>query len=166
MLNPPIVQPKTPAILFATEFAPQIEAIYIPCPICRTLVQDDDGFGVVHCPACGFCKHPSTIGNLCTLCGCKLNSQISQLAHGMKAHVIQGNKWCMQLLMGGLQLVLSRPGIAVAGNWRLAVARENKSPSLAELDVIARDFQCGNNATWQPVKRSDKPKLRIYETTW
>lgn len=31
--------------------------------------QDFDGFGVLHCKACGYCVHPSCTGGVCDICG-------------------------------------------------------------------------------------------------
>lgn len=44
------------------------------CPTCKTLQQDMDGFGVIHCDHCGYCTHPELdedeAGNwVCTICG-------------------------------------------------------------------------------------------------
>jgi rubrerythrin len=39
------------------------------CPKCRAEYEDHDGFGVLHCPACGYCKHPSRDDGVCGLCG-------------------------------------------------------------------------------------------------
>lgn len=53
--------------IVATEFDPD-EAIMIACPQCGTEQQDFDGFGVVHCEACGYCVHPSSTGGVCDIC--------------------------------------------------------------------------------------------------
>lgn len=39
------------------------------CPHCRAEHEDLDGFGVVHCRACGYCTHISIDGDVCNLCG-------------------------------------------------------------------------------------------------
>ncbi len=43
--------------------------ILIECPRCGAQQQDFDGFGVVHCPACGYCTHPSATDGTCDICG-------------------------------------------------------------------------------------------------
>jgi ribosomal protein L37AE/L43A len=44
-----------------------------PCPRCGIEQEDLDGFGVLHCPACGYCQHPSAtrVDGVwrCDLCG-------------------------------------------------------------------------------------------------
>lgn len=45
------------------------EAIMIACPRCAAEQEDFDGFGVVHCEACGYCTHPSATGGVCGICG-------------------------------------------------------------------------------------------------
>jgi hypothetical protein len=39
------------------------------CPKCPAEYPDFDGFGVLHCTACGYCKHPSITDGVCGLCG-------------------------------------------------------------------------------------------------
>jgi hypothetical protein len=39
------------------------------CPKCRAWVADLDGFGVLHCPVCGFCAHPCYSNGVCGICG-------------------------------------------------------------------------------------------------
>lgn len=39
------------------------------CPRCPAVYDDFDGFGVLHCPACGFCSHASVTGGVCGFCG-------------------------------------------------------------------------------------------------
>jgi hypothetical protein len=40
------------------------------CPKCKQWQDDFDGFGVLHCEACGYCTHPSiTNAGVCELCG-------------------------------------------------------------------------------------------------
>lgn len=39
------------------------------CPKCGEWVEDLDGFGVLHHPACGYCSHPSRTDGVCDLCG-------------------------------------------------------------------------------------------------
>lgn len=41
----------------------------IVCPQCGDTQHDFDGFGFVHCKACGFCTHPSRDGGVCGICG-------------------------------------------------------------------------------------------------
>jgi hypothetical protein len=41
----------------------------VACPVCAVEQQDLDGFGVLHCFACGYCSHPSRDGGVCGLCG-------------------------------------------------------------------------------------------------
>ena len=38
------------------------------CPCCGNW-QDDDGFGVLHCEACGYCAHSARTGGVCNICG-------------------------------------------------------------------------------------------------
>jgi rubrerythrin len=44
------------------------EAVFIECPACGTEQEDFDGFGVVHCEACGYCQHISTTDGVCDIC--------------------------------------------------------------------------------------------------
>lgn len=41
------------------------------CPKCGQEQPDHDGFGVVHCEACGYCQHPYATGEplTCGICG-------------------------------------------------------------------------------------------------
>ncbi len=39
------------------------------CPQCGAMVDDHDGFGVLHCHRCGYCAHPEYLDELCTICG-------------------------------------------------------------------------------------------------
>ncbi len=46
----------------------------VACPKCGAEQQDLDGFGVLYCPACRYCQHPSGTlirggGWVCNLCG-------------------------------------------------------------------------------------------------
>ena len=46
----------------------------VACPKCGVEYEDMDGFGVLHCPSCGYCTHPSATGDgkggyVCDLCG-------------------------------------------------------------------------------------------------
>lgn len=43
--------------------------ILIACPECGESQEDLDGFGVLHCPKCGYCTHASVTGSVCGLCG-------------------------------------------------------------------------------------------------
>lgn len=45
------------------------EPIIIACPSCGAEQEDLDGFGVIHCEACGYCVHPSSTGGVCDICG-------------------------------------------------------------------------------------------------
>jgi hypothetical protein len=38
------------------------------CPKCPAEYEDHDGFGVLHCPACGYCKHASITDSVCDFC--------------------------------------------------------------------------------------------------
>jgi ssDNA-binding Zn-finger/Zn-ribbon topoisomerase 1 len=49
-------------------------AIMVICPKCGAEQQDLDGFGVLHCPKCGYCSHASVTGDICGLCGQKVSS--------------------------------------------------------------------------------------------
>lgn len=40
----------------------------VQCPNCGETQIDLDGFGVQHCPACGYCQHPMLTGGVCQLC--------------------------------------------------------------------------------------------------
>ena len=40
----------------------------VECPKCHALHEDHDGFGVLHCEACGYCAHPSATDGKCDLC--------------------------------------------------------------------------------------------------
>ena len=42
---------------------------WVRCPACGAEQADADGFGVLHCPTCGYCTHPSITGDRCGLCG-------------------------------------------------------------------------------------------------
>jgi hypothetical protein len=39
------------------------------CPRCHAVQEDADGFGVLYCEACGYCKHPAATDGKCDLCG-------------------------------------------------------------------------------------------------
>lgn len=40
------------------------------CPKCGALQEDYDGFGVLYCDSCGYCKHPTQQGDgTCSICG-------------------------------------------------------------------------------------------------
>jgi len=39
------------------------------CPKCRPEEPDLDGFGMLACPACKWCSHPSRDGGRCNICG-------------------------------------------------------------------------------------------------
>jgi hypothetical protein len=43
--------------------------VIMECPRCGAAQEDFDGFGVLHCPACGFCVHPSFMDGRCNFCG-------------------------------------------------------------------------------------------------
>ena len=43
--------------------------IIVECPRCGAEQEDFDGFGVIFCEACGYCKHPSFTGGVCDICG-------------------------------------------------------------------------------------------------
>jgi hypothetical protein len=62
------IEPFTPADAAGT---PNEEEAYpmVACPVCAVEQQDLDGFGVLHCFACGYCSHPSRDGGVCGLCG-------------------------------------------------------------------------------------------------
>jgi hypothetical protein len=47
------------------------------CPKCHAEQEDRDGFGVLHCQACGFCSHASVDGGICGLCGTRLPAEVS-----------------------------------------------------------------------------------------
>ena len=38
------------------------------CPVCGHWQEDADGFGVLHCEACGYCAHPAIENGRCTIC--------------------------------------------------------------------------------------------------
>lgn len=38
------------------------------CPRCGAMHIDYDGFGVLYCEHCGYCKHPSITAGVCNLC--------------------------------------------------------------------------------------------------
>lgn len=38
------------------------------CPACGAIQKDLDGFGVMYCPRCKFCEHPSSDDGMCSLC--------------------------------------------------------------------------------------------------
>ena len=44
------------------------EKIKMYCPKCNKEYNDLDGFGVLYCPACGYCKHTSVTGGICLYC--------------------------------------------------------------------------------------------------
>ena len=45
------------------------DRIMIACPQCGAEQEDFDGFGVIHCEACGYCVHPSVTDGVCGICG-------------------------------------------------------------------------------------------------
>jgi hypothetical protein len=48
----------------------------VPCPQCGVLQVDADGFGVLHCKACGFCTHASIDGDRCGLCDALIQTAV------------------------------------------------------------------------------------------
>jgi hypothetical protein len=42
------------------------------CPQCHDVQPDLDGFGTLHCVACGYCKHASVTDGVCGFCGKKV----------------------------------------------------------------------------------------------
>jgi hypothetical protein len=60
-----------------TDFCPRCGACNdqprAACPQCGATYEDFDGFGVLHCPKCGYCVHPSTETvdgkETCCVCG-------------------------------------------------------------------------------------------------
>ena len=48
--------------------------IFVECPKCGADQQDLDGFGVLFCAACGFCKHASITDDICGFCGKKVTT--------------------------------------------------------------------------------------------
>lgn len=66
--------------IVVAEFDPD-EAIMIACPQCGAEQQDFDGFGVVHCDACGYCAHLSATGGVCDICG-NLTGEVAHAAAG------------------------------------------------------------------------------------
>lgn len=46
----------------------------VECPKCGVEQTDMDGFGVLYCDACGYCKHPSYTGDKCDICGAQFVS--------------------------------------------------------------------------------------------
>lgn len=57
------------------------------CPKCRGWQDDYDGFGVLHCEACGYCAHPSASGDdagnmVCDIC----NATIKRAATCERLH--------------------------------------------------------------------------------
>lgn len=38
------------------------------CPMCGHTEDDLDGFGMLACPVCGWCSHPSITGGVCDIC--------------------------------------------------------------------------------------------------
>lgn len=39
------------------------------CPKCKAEYEDFDGFGVLFCPACRYCKHAARTDGVCEYCG-------------------------------------------------------------------------------------------------
>jgi hypothetical protein len=62
----------------------------VPCPKCHALQEDRDGFGVLHCAACGYCSHPSRTGGVCGLCG---HVEAPPCASGHEWSNDYGNDW-------------------------------------------------------------------------
>ena len=46
--------------------------IIMQCPKCKEEYRDFDGFGVLHCVKCGYCKHASITGGVCEYCNKKV----------------------------------------------------------------------------------------------
>lgn len=45
------------------------------CPGCGHWHNDLDGFGVLHCDICGYCKHPNSTDGVCGFCGETIKKQ-------------------------------------------------------------------------------------------
>lgn len=50
------------------------ESVIVVCPKCSAEQEDFDGFGVMYCENCRYCKHPSRDGDgkggwVCGICG-------------------------------------------------------------------------------------------------
>ena len=60
------------ARLEAEEEEELLRGVTVACPECGAEQEDLDGFGVLFCPACGFCTHVSVSGFICGLCGKKV----------------------------------------------------------------------------------------------
>jgi Zn finger protein HypA/HybF involved in hydrogenase expression len=58
------------AELFHREYDPPT----MTCPKCGKESEDLDGFGVLHCEACGYCTHDAIDGDRCSLCGLDFNT--------------------------------------------------------------------------------------------
>ena len=46
----------------------------VQCQRCKVW-QDMDGFGVLHCGECGYCKHASRLDGVCQFCGDTANPE-------------------------------------------------------------------------------------------
>ena len=52
------------AKLGAADTVPQTQ-----CPRCGLWQDDYDGFGVMKCLSCDYCKHPARMDGVCEICG-------------------------------------------------------------------------------------------------
>lgn len=52
----------------------------LACPACGVETPDFDGFGVLFCDRCGYCRHPAITGDRCDLCGRPVNFDAHVLA--------------------------------------------------------------------------------------
>lgn len=67
-ITPNVHRATTDAIADAWDETP-----IVACPQCGAEQEDFDGFGVVHCEACGYCIHPSCTNGICGICGTDTN---------------------------------------------------------------------------------------------
>lgn len=86
---------------------------------------------------------------------------------GLLAGVERG--YVHRLLFGGLHLALERNG----RQWRMAIARERRIPSVREREVVARDFNLPVGVEWTVTERAARgrkfrpgAKLWVAECRW
>lgn len=63
------------------------------CPKCGAERDDFDGFGVLCCSTCGYCKHPSITDGICGLCGAAIAKGLIDVRARLRRRLKQIRCW-------------------------------------------------------------------------